>query len=267
MDVLIAGGGIGGLTLGVALSRRGHTVRVLERATTLAPAGAGLALQPNAMTVLATLGLADAVMADGCPVSRAAILDSHGSALGPEMNMAALSAPFGVPVLAIHRARLHGVLRAALGEPALMLGADVTEIEMSNADAAVHCRDGRVLRADLVVGADGLRSLARHMVVGADDPIYSGYTSWRGVTTGGAAPHLTRMSESWGAGELPAWSTSATARSTGSRWRMRRRAVLMVPRIPSCLRDLDAGMSRFVRCSRRHRQSASFVRISAIDAP
>ena len=65
MDVLIAGGGIGGLTLGVALSRRGHTVRVLERATTLAPAGAGLALlQPNAMTVLATLGLADAVMAD-----------------------------------------------------------------------------------------------------------------------------------------------------------------------------------------------------------
>ena len=201
MDVLIVGGGIGGLTLGVALGRRGHTVRVLERAKSLAPAGAGLALQPNAMTVLSTLGLADAVVADGCPVARAAILDDRGSALGPEMNMAALSAPFGVPVLAIHRARLHAVLRAALGESALTLDADVTAIETSGSDATVHGRDGRALRADLVVGADGLRSLARHMVVGADDPIYSGYTSWRGVTTPGAGPHLTRMSESWGAGE------------------------------------------------------------------
>ena len=185
------------------------------------------------------------------------VLDEHGRT----------SAPFGVPVLAIHRARLHGVLRAVSGEPALMLGADVTEIEMSNADAAVHCRDGRVLRADLVVGADGLRSLARHMVVGADDPIYSGYTSWRGVTTGGAAPHLTRMSES---GSRRAFRHGRHrprrdllvrgGECAAGRW-------LMVPRIPSCLRDLDAGMSRFVRCSRRHRQSASFVRISAIDAP
>ena len=201
MHVLIVGGGIGGLTLAVALAQQGHAARVLERARTLAPAGAGLALQPNAMTVLAALGLADATVAAGQVVARAAILDRNGRALGAELDMTALGARFGAPVVAIHRARLHGVRRDAVGNAALTLGAEVLAFESSVSGATVRCQDGRRFDADIVVGADGLRSAIRRQLLDDGEPLYSGYTSWRGVTRSGAGPPLTRMTESWGAGE------------------------------------------------------------------
>ena len=64
-SIVIAGAGIGGLTLAIALQRRGIPVRVLERTRTLSPVGAGLTLQPNAMAVMQALGLTDAVIAAG----------------------------------------------------------------------------------------------------------------------------------------------------------------------------------------------------------
>jgi len=201
MHVLIVGGGIGGLTLAVALRQKGHSVQVLERAGSVTPAGAGLALQPNAMSVLASLGLASAVISAGRQVTRAAILDRDGQLLGAELDMTELSAPFGVPLLAIHRARLHAVLTDAAGEFAPTLGALVTDVESSASHASLRCDDGRTFEADLIVGADGLRSNVRRYVVSDGEPVYSGYTSWRGVTSPGVAPRLERMSESWGAGE------------------------------------------------------------------
>ena len=201
MHVLIVGGGIGGLTLAIALAQKGHVARVLERSRTLAPAGAGLALQPNAMTVLAALGLAEATVAAGREVACAAILDRNGRALGAELDMTSLGARFGSPVVAIHRARLHGVLRDAVGDAALSLGAEVVDVESSTAGATVRCQDGGCFHADIVVGADGLRSTVRRQLLDDGEPIYSGYTSWRGVTRSGAGPALTRMTESWGAGE------------------------------------------------------------------
>src|SRR6185295_8357145 len=77
-DVVIAGAGIGGLTAAIALIRAGIRVRVLERASAIHPAGAGLALQPNAMALLASLGLDHAVAAAGAALSRAALLDPSG---------------------------------------------------------------------------------------------------------------------------------------------------------------------------------------------
>ena len=201
MHVLIVGGGIGGLTLAVALAQRGQVAHVLERARTLEPAGAGLALQPNAMTVLAALGLAEATVAAGQEVARAAILDRNGRPLGAELDMTSLGARFGAPVVAIHRARLHGVLRDAVGDAALTLGTEVVHVDSSVSGATVRCQDGRSFDADVVVGADGLRSTVRRQLIGDDEPVYSGYTSWRGVTRSGAGPALTRMTESWGAGE------------------------------------------------------------------
>lgn len=199
--IVIAGAGIGGLTLAIALQRRGFPVRVLERTATLAPVGAGLALQPNAMAVMAALGLADAVTAAGQPVARAAILDDRGGLLGGEQDMRALTAPFGAPVVAIHRARLHQALQNAVAPGTIELGIEVVDYALRGETVVVHCGDGSTMDADVLVGADGLRSRVRRRLVGDVDPVYSGYTSWRGVTTAGAGPQLTRMSESWGRGE------------------------------------------------------------------
>lgn len=201
MHVLIVGGGIGGLTLAVALAQKGHVARVLERTRTLAPAGAGLALQPNAMTVLTELGLDRATIAAGQKVTRAAILDPNGRAVGAEVDIAALTEKFGAPLVAVHRARLHAVLRDAVGDGVITLGTDVVRVDSSTSGATVVCQDGQRFDADIVVGADGLRSTVRRQLLDDGDPVYSGYTSWRGVTRSHDGPELSRMSESWGAGE------------------------------------------------------------------
>lgn len=199
--IVIAGAGIGGLSLAIALQRRGLPVRVLERTSTLAPVGAGLALQPNAMAIMADLGLVADVMAAGRVVDRAVVLDDRGRSLGSEQDMARASAPFGVPVVAAHRARLHAVLQRAVASGTIELGTEVVDYTPHEASVSVRCADGSTIEADVLVGADGLRSKVRRRLVGDDEPLYSGYTSWRGVTTADRGPRLTRMSESWGRGE------------------------------------------------------------------
>lgn len=199
--IVIAGAGIGGLTLAVCLHRRGIPVRVLERAASLAPVGAGITLQPNAMSVIQHLSLAGDVIAAGKPVGRTAILNDRGDPLGGEQDVAALSAPFGVPAVAIHRARLHQILQHALAPDCLELGREVLDYEVANDAVTVHCPGGLTVNTNVLIGADGLRSKVRQRLAGPSEPVYSGYTSWRGVTEPGRAPPIDRVSESWGRGE------------------------------------------------------------------
>lgn len=199
--IIVAGAGIGGLTLAIALQRHRLPVRVLERASTLAPVGAGLAIQPNATAVLTALGLAAAITAAGQLVARAAMLDDRGRRLGKEQDLAALCASFGAPAVAMHRARLHRVLQEAVAPGTIELGVEVVDYERRGDAVVVRCADGSTIDADVLVGADGVRSNVRRRLTADGEPRYSGYTSWRGVTTSGAGPQLTRMSESWGRGE------------------------------------------------------------------
>jgi 2-polyprenyl-6-methoxyphenol hydroxylase-like FAD-dependent oxidoreductase len=200
-NVVIAGAGIGGLTLAAALRPRAENVTVLESAPELAPVGAGIALQPNAMKALAHLGLAADVAAAGALIERAALLDRDGRALGAEVDVGAVSRALGAPTLAFHRARLHRVLLAATGAERVRLGARVIGFVDGPAAVEVRLADGSSLAADLLVGADGLRSAVRAQLLGAEEPRYAGHTSWRGVTPAGALPPLPRMTESWGRGE------------------------------------------------------------------
>jgi 2-polyprenyl-6-methoxyphenol hydroxylase-like FAD-dependent oxidoreductase len=199
-NVAIAGAGIGGLTLAVALRRRGIEAVVLESAPELAPLGAGLALQPNAMRALASLGIDQAVRAAGAAIARAAVLDQRGRLIGAEHDVAAMAALLGAPTVAVHRARLHQVLLDALGAHHVRLGARVTGLHAGADRVEVEIAGGTTVTTELLVGADGLRSMVRAQLLGDGEPRYAGYTSWRGVTQAGAVPPLPRMSESWGHG-------------------------------------------------------------------
>ncbi len=199
--VAIAGAGIGGLTLAGALRRRNVRVTILERESDIRPAGAGLALGPNAMAGLARLGLAEAVIAAGQPISVSAILDSAGRLLGSEVDVAALTKDLGAPIVAIHRARLHEVLLTAVGRGAVCTGAAVVRYEARGDGVQLICKGGERVDADLLVGADGLHSSVRAQLLDDGPPRYAGYTSWRGVTPPGTVAAPLRMSESWGRGE------------------------------------------------------------------
>jgi 2-polyprenyl-6-methoxyphenol hydroxylase-like FAD-dependent oxidoreductase len=200
-DVVVAGAGIGGLTLAVALRRRGVRVRVFERAHHLTAAGAGIALPANGVKALQTLGLGGAVTSAGMVVTRAAIRDSRGRPLGPEVDLTAVYDTMGASLVALHRARLHSILLDAVGPDVVATGRHVASFEQNDTSLHVGLLDGERIDAELLVGADGLHSTVRAQLMGNEPPRYSGYTSWRGVTPAHVVQVPSRTSESWGWGE------------------------------------------------------------------
>lgn len=190
MRVIIVGGGIGGLSAAIALRRHGHEPVVLERATRLEAVGAGIALFANAMHALARLGVADVIRSAGSPVRHSAILTSAGRELTsfpPDLLQGAV---------AVHRADLQQQLATAAG--VVQLGTEVITIDQTAAGVWVRTADGNEIQGDLLIGADGLRSLVRPSV--ADATLrYAGYTAWRGISP--VALEQGRLTESWGAGE------------------------------------------------------------------
>ncbi|MFC5722873.1 FAD-dependent monooxygenase [Streptomyces gamaensis] len=201
MDVLIAGGGIGGLTTALSLHAAGIGATVLESARAIRPLGVGINLQPHAVRELFELGLADGLAAVGVPTAEIVYLDRHGNRV--------LTEPLGTargyrwPQYSVHRGELQMTLlravRARLGEDAVRTGRRVGHVEQPCDDGVrVHVTDrgtgaGRTLDAPLLVGADGLNSRVRAVLHPQEGPLWwSGTMMWRG--TAEAEPFLTGRS-------------------------------------------------------------------------
>ncbi|MEV0461359.1 FAD-dependent monooxygenase [Nocardia tengchongensis] len=190
---VIVGGGIGGLATAIAFARRGWEIEVLERSARIAEVGAGLSLWPNALRALDALDLGDEIRSRAREEGSAGIRDSRGRWLS-RTDIDAVRARYGSPIM-MHRADLLDILRAAVPESAVHTGVSVSEVR---ADGAVVHSAG-TSAGDLVVGADGIRSVVRRAVCGVVEPRYSGYTAWRVVVT--PAEPVRDIGESWGRGE------------------------------------------------------------------
>jgi FAD-dependent urate hydroxylase len=178
--VMVAGGGIGGLTAAIALRRAGFEVSVFERAAELREVGAGLLLAANAQKALKTLSLAEAVARLGTPATAGEIRSWRGKVLA-SIPAAELEKKIGAPSAAVHRADLQALLAREVGDGTLRLGAEVGAFEQDQSGVRVHFADGSEDSADILVGADGLRSRVRAGLFGLEEPRYAGYTAWRAV--------------------------------------------------------------------------------------
>ncbi|NOK31724.1 NAD(P)-binding protein [Corallococcus exercitus] len=198
--VLIAGAGIGGLTLACALRRAGVRATVFERAEALRPVGAGIIVQMNASVALRRIGLCDAVAAEGERAEQTLILDPTGARI-TRVDVRSVQEELDAPMVSIHRARLQAVLRAHAGpEEAVRLGVSVTGFQDDGARVTVSLSDGDTVTGDVLVGADGLRSAVRAGLLGAQPTRYSGYTSWRGICPASDLVKAGHFSETWGPG-------------------------------------------------------------------
>jgi len=197
--ILVAGGGIGGLATALALAGGGHRADVFEQAAAFGDIGAGVQLGPNVTRRLSQLGLENS-LAQVAAQPEALVVRSAGS--GAEIGRLALGAAmrqrYGAPYLCIHRADLHGLLLEAVrarGTGALVTGAQIERVELSDELVCVSSSDARAWEGEAVVGADGLWSVVRRRldVASADKPPrITGHTAWRALARQDALPPALR---------------------------------------------------------------------------
>jgi 2-polyprenyl-6-methoxyphenol hydroxylase-like FAD-dependent oxidoreductase len=180
--VLIVGAGPGGLTAATAFARAGIDAQVFERAPQLGEIGAGLGLQTNAVRALTELGLGTEVLDRAVSVNQE-IYSRRGRLLArlPYDEIARERSVPGVSIL--RRTDVQEILRGAVDPGKLHLGAECVGVEQDSDSAIAHFADGSSERGALIVGADGLRSVVRSAMHGEQEPRYSGFTSWRAITT------------------------------------------------------------------------------------
>ena len=183
--ILIAGGGLGGLAVALALGRKGKPVRVLEQTPELGAIGYGIQLGPNVFPMFERLGVTQAVLAQSILPRACIMFDAlTGRELTRIPDEATLRERFGHPYIVIHRVDLHRVLldacRATDGI-ALEPLTSVAGYEQQGDGVVVSTEDGRDIEGAALIGADGLRSVVRARIVGDGEPKPIGYVAHRTI--------------------------------------------------------------------------------------
>jgi len=184
LRVAIIGAGIGGLSLGLALQERGIQADVFEQAPELTEIGAAIALSANSIREYTRLGLTPELAANSTVPTELIYRhwqDGSRIAATPVQEDGWYEKRFGAPYFGIHRADLQKTLSAAFNPGHLHLGCRIVNLVQEPDAVRLEFANGRVERADIVVGADGVRSTVRRWVTGADDAVYSGTSAFRGI--------------------------------------------------------------------------------------
>lgn len=184
MDIAIVGAGLGGLTAAAVLLKHGHRVRVYEQAAQLGEVGAGIQMSANAMKVLDALGLRAAIGRVGV---RPTAFEFRRFDTGEMLHRLPLGEQHeqrhGAPYFQIHRGDLHLALQQVvhvLDADAIVLNARLTGLDERSASVTLRFEgDTPPAQAELVVGADGIRSVVRRAIVGDDAPVFTGQVAWR----------------------------------------------------------------------------------------
>jgi len=196
--VLVAGGGIGGLTAALALLRMGCDVEVFEQAPELKELGAGLQLAANGTRALFALGVGEELKGLSCEAEGKEIRLWNSGERWKLHDLGKVSVErYGHPYLTVYRPDLLGVLERAVRREkpgAIHLGAKCVGFEQTREAVSVRLEDGGAVEADALIGADGVHSRVRQGLFGPDKPEFTGVVAWRGIVPMEALPrHMARM--------------------------------------------------------------------------
>ncbi|TRM64793.1 hypothetical protein BD626DRAFT_454816 [Schizophyllum amplum] len=205
LDVVIVGAGIGGLAAAITIRQAGHRVRVLEAASELREAGAGMQLAPNATRLLQRWGLEIELQKVGVePQALVFRRYADGETVGRTEWRNSMRGRYAAPYYHVHRQDLHRILHEKLASDIeISTKSRVSAITAANNSPGdrpqVHLENGDVITADMVVGADGIRSFVRSYVTGQpDQAVPTGDAAYRAVIDADAIratgdPNLLRL--------------------------------------------------------------------------
>ncbi len=183
-EVIIVGGGIGGVATALACAFRGIRVTVLERHGEFGEVGAGLQVGPNAWRVLSDLGVLDSLVQRVVLPGRWALRDiTTGQEIFALPFGAAFEERYGAPYAVMHRGELLTALLAACRATGLvtaLAGKEITHISQDAGSVTAHSADGEAFTAQAAIAADGLRSTIRAQLLDDDAPLVSDYVVYRG---------------------------------------------------------------------------------------
>lgn len=185
MKVLIAGGGLGGLTAALALLRSGCDVEVYEQAAELREVGAGLQLSANGTRVFYALGLGEALKAHSCEAQGKEIRIWNTGETWKLFDLGRVSIErYGYPYFTVYRPDVLGVLADAVRREksdAIRLASRCTGFTQDSASVSLELENGTTVSGDALIGADGVHSRIRQGLFGEDRPQFTGIIAWRGI--------------------------------------------------------------------------------------
>ncbi|WP_065755831.1 FAD-dependent monooxygenase [Bradyrhizobium paxllaeri] len=198
-EILIVGGGLGGLSTALALGRKGMAVRLLEQSEQIGAIGYGIQIGPNVFQAFEQLGIADLVRKQSHMPSALLMLDAYsGEQLAAVPFDAAFRSWFSAPYVAIHRVDLHHILLDACRKlPNVRLDQSVTVSGFRDLGDRVEVAtaDGKTIEGAALIGADGLRSVIRSQLHPNDHPRSIGYVAHRTIVPVDAVPKGVRCHE------------------------------------------------------------------------
>ncbi|NES64384.1 MAG: NAD(P)-binding protein [Okeania sp. SIO2D1] len=179
--VTIIGAGPGGLATAIALRKQGIDAHVYEKARDFRPVGAGVGLQVNGLKCLDAIkpGMACTLKRSGCQVQRVTLKTSAGETI--RTTETTMMAKYGQPLLTIWWWRLQQILASELPPEVIHLNHRCIGFEQNENNVVTHFDNGKTAQADLLIGADGVNSRVREILIGDGEPRYVGSMSWRAV--------------------------------------------------------------------------------------
>ncbi|MGD1700725.1 FAD-dependent oxidoreductase [Dapis sp. BLCC M229] len=179
--VAIIGAGPGGLATAIALREQGIDAHVYEKAREFRPIGAGVGLHPNGLRCLDAIkpGIVDTLKCSGCQVQRVTLKTSTGETITTYENP--MMKKYGEATLTIWWWRLQQILASELPSDVIHLNYHCIGFEQNENSIITHFENGKTVAADLLIGADGVNSTVREILIGDGQPRYVGSMSWRAV--------------------------------------------------------------------------------------
>jgi FAD-dependent urate hydroxylase len=180
LNVIIIGAGIGGLAAGIALKQAGFNVEIYDRVIDLRPVGAGISLWSNGVKVLNRLGLSREIASVGGIMNHMQYRTHTGDLLN-DIDLSPLVAEVGQRPYPVARADLQALLLKGFADP-IHLGYRCVELHQDDLQVTATFENGQVATGDVLIAADGVRSLCRAHVLDRDVELeYVGYVNWNGL--------------------------------------------------------------------------------------